>query len=183
MPNWLWQFGYAVFGLFLTRNYKPRHPNSGYVIYLENITMSTTGLNLASFAGLGNRTANSKENPSENKQEDAEFWLNIGYQTTVATDDGDQAIFVSLARGIPLDQIKEFDVSKSRTQNMAALRDAQNQLHSMFMTEANKLAPGEDKLVIIDETTGLSVQMKRVKGAVEAPTDNTLTKAIAFRQS
>ena len=71
--------------------------------------MSTNGLNLSAFAGLGNRTASGSN--QENKQEDAEFWLNIGYETIVVNDGIEEPIFVSLARGIPLDQIKPFTAS------------------------------------------------------------------------
>jgi hypothetical protein len=140
--------------------------------------MSTNGLNLASFAGLGRNASN---NNTDNKQEEAEFWLNIGYQTTVVNDGNEEEIFVSLARGIPLDQIKPFDVSKARTTNMAALRDAQNQLHASFMSVATQLEPGASAIIITDETIGLAVQIKRVRGAMETPQENTLAKAIPFR--
>ena len=140
--------------------------------------MATNGLNLSAFAGLGNRTASGT---TENKQEDAEFWLNIGYPTTVVNDGEEEQIFVSLARGIPLDQIKPFDVSKARTPNMAALRDAQNKLHESFMQTAVQLEPGASAIIIVDETIGLAVQLKRVRGAMETPQENTLAKPIAFR--
>lgn len=140
--------------------------------------MATNGLNLSAFAGLGNRSASGTP---ENKQEDAEFWLNIGYNTTVVNDGNEEEIFVSLARGIPLDQIKPFDVSKARTPNMAALRDAQNQLHDNFMSVAAQLEPGASAIVIMDETIGLAVQLKRVRGAMETPQENSLAKPIAFR--
>ena len=141
--------------------------------------MATNGLNLSAFAGLGRNNASG--NTTENKQEDAEFWLNIGYSTTVVNDGNEEEIFVSLARGIPLDQIKPFDVSKARTSNMAALRDAQNQLHDNFMSVAAQLEPGASAIVIMDETIGLAVQLKRVRGAMETPQENSLAKPIAFR--
>ena len=140
--------------------------------------MSTNGLNLSAFAGLGNRTASGSN--QENKQEDAEFWLNIGYETIVVNDGIEELIFVSLARGIPLDQIKPFDVSKARTTNMAQLRDAQNQLHELFMSEVSKLEPGGSAIIIVDKKSGLAVQAKRVRGAMETPVENTLVKPIRF---
>lgn len=137
-------------------------------------------LNLADFARLG---SNNNSNTTADKQEDAEFWLNIGYETTVINDGEEEKIFVSLARGIPLDQIKAFDVSKSRTANMAQLRDAQNQLHAAFMEQAKQLEPGGSAIIINDETIGLQVQLKRVRGAMETPQQNTLAKQISFRST
>jgi len=72
-------------------------------------------------------------------------------------------------------------VSKARTPNMAALRDAQNQLHDNFMSVAAQLEPGASAIVIMDETIGLAVQLKRVRGAMETPQENSLAKPIAFR--
>ena len=140
--------------------------------------MATNGLNLSAFAGLGKTNNN---NNAENKLEEAEFWLNIGYETTVVNDGEEEKIFVSLARGIPLDQIKPFDVSKARTNNMAALRDAQNQLHATFMNVATQLEPGASAIVIMDDTIGLAVQLKRVRAGVETPIENALAKPIEFR--
>lgn len=143
-------------------------------------TNQPRGLNLASFSGF-NRDNNG--GPAA-QQENAEFWLNIGYEVTVQNADSgaDEIIFISLARGIPLDSIKPFDVSKAKTANMASLRDAQNKLHDMFMAEANKLAPGEAKMLIIDEAIGLGCQIKRVKAEQEIPQDNQLAKVISFER-
>ncbi len=149
--------------------------------------MSTNGsTSLSTFAGL--RNANQNNNTNTQELEQADFWLNIGYATTVTNKDEkgknvDEVVFVSLARGIPLDQIKAFDIGKARTTNMAALREAQNDLHDMFMAEAGKLEPGESKIIIQDDATGLGVELKRVKGAVEAPKENALKREIKFRSA
>lgn len=146
--------------------------------------MSNASLNLSGFAGLGRNLSqdNGPANGQTRQREDAKFWLNIGYQASVTNEQQEEEpVFVSLARGIPIDQIELFDVTKQRTPNMAVLRQAQNDLHGMFMTEANKLEPGQSKLLIIDETTGLAVELKRVKGPQEIPTENALSRQIKFR--
>lgn len=144
--------------------------------------MSTngSGLNLSSFSGF-NRNNNSAQG---SEQEQAEFWLNIGYETTVTNEETGkvETIFISLARGIPLDSIKPFDVSKTRTANMAQLRDAQNHLHESFMEEARKLEPGESRLIIEDLPLGLSVQLKRTKAEQAIPQENALRKVVSFER-
>lgn len=146
--------------------------------------MSTNGngLNLSSFSGF-NRNNNSNSGQQAD-QEKAEFWLNIGYETSVTNEDTgkEETIFVSLARGIPLDSIKPFDVSKTRSDNMAALRDAQNGLHESFMAEARALEPGEAKLLIVDADIGLAVQVKRVKAEQAIPEENTLRRVVSFQR-
>jgi hypothetical protein len=141
--------------------------------------MSTNGqgLNLRSFTGF-----NREQAADPIKDEAAEFWLNIGYETKVNNDGVEETIFVSLARGIPLDSIKPFDVSKTRSDNMAGLRDAQNKLQESFMAEARTLAPGEQKLLIVDEAIGLAVQVKRVRAAQTAPTENALVRPVSFQR-
>lgn len=150
--------------------------------------MSTNGnaatgrLNLASFTGLAQRTATGNANESA-KQEDAEFWVNIGYPVQLPSNvEGEEPsmTFVSLARGIPLDHIKPFEVSKQRSSNMAALREAQNDIHDAFMAEARKLAPGDSVILFGDENVGLCVQIKRVRGEVEAPAENPLKRTFSF---
>jgi hypothetical protein len=144
--------------------------------------MSTngSGLNLSSFSGFDRNRNNSGQ---QAEQEKAEFWLNIGYETQVESDEGKvETIFISLARGIPLDSIKPFDVAKSGTANMAQLRDAQNGLHESFMAEARALEPGESKLLIVDADIGLAVQVKRVKAEQAVPQENTLRKVVSFQR-
>lgn len=148
-------------------------------------TNNTNGgpLNLSAFSGFdrNNRGGNSNQ---QSEKDNAEYWLNIGYETSVKNSETgeEESIFVSLARGIPLDSIVPFDVSKTRSSNMAQLRDAQNGLHEMFMGEAKKLEPGEAKLLIIDEAIGLAVQIKRVKAEQEVPAENSLRKVVSFER-
>lgn len=146
-----------------------------------NTPANGAGLNLGSFTGFARNGSNKGTAPEQ--QENAEFWLNIGYEVGIVNADGDdELMFVSLARGIPLDSIKPFEIGKTRSSNMAALRDAQNGLHESFMIEARKLEPGESKLLIVDSEIGLSVQIKRVRGEQAAPVENSLRKQIGFNR-
>lgn len=149
--------------------------------------MSNGTLNLGAFAGLGTRTLNRSSEErlpgsgNRDKRPPAEFWLNIGYPVTLKDEDGTESMtFVSLGLGIPLDQIEPYDVRKAGSSNMAALREAQNSLHDDIMTEAMKLAPGDSTILFGDAELGLCVQVKRVRGEVEAPTENPLKRSFKF---
>lgn len=148
--------------------------------------MSSGTLNLGAFAGLGTRNLSRSEERIDSKQKrpPAEFWLNIGYPVTLKEDDGTENItFVSLGLGIPLDQIEPFDIKRAGSSNMAALREAQNELHEAIMAEAQKLAPGDSVILFGDEHVGLCVQIKRVRGEVEAPAENPLKRTFNFGAS
>lgn len=113
----------------------------------------------------------------------AEYWLNIGYMSSAPGEDGepDRDVFISLSTGIPLDQAEIYDVAKARSSNMAALRQAQNELHEGFMSRAKALEPGESAIISYDETTGLSMEIKRVRGEQAIPVENTLKRSFSFR--
>lgn len=117
---------------------------------------------------------------AQSEQPAAQFWINLGYSQTVtnAETNEPEQVFVSLPYGIPLDTQKAFELKGSP--NMVKLRDAQNKLLDSMITAANKLAPGEERLICVDETTGLSVQMRRIKDPVTAvaDADNELVVAI-----
>lgn len=146
--------------------------------------MSSGTLNLGAFAGLGSRNLSRSEERvpgTRDKRPPAEFWLNIGYPVALKDEDGNESItFVSLGLGIPLDQIEPFEVRKAGSSNMAALREAQNELHEAIMTEAQKLAPGDSVILFGDVNVGLCVQIKRVRGEVEAPAENPLKRTFNF---
>lgn len=151
--------------------------------------MSTGTLNLGAFAGLGSRNLSRSDERSNNgesrqKRPPAEFWLNVGYPVTLKDETtGEESItFVSLGLGIPLDQIEPFEVRKAGSSNMAALREAQNDLHDAIMVEANKLAPGDSTILFGQQIgdTVMCVQIKRVRGEVEAPAENPLKRTFSF---
>jgi len=112
----------------------------------------------------------------------AEFWLNIGYMSSALDDDGNEKdIFVSLSQGIPLDQCETYKVEDQRTQNMAVLRQAQNELLAGFLDRAKQLEAGTSAVVSHDPETGLAMEIKRVRGPQAMPTENTLKRAFSFR--
>ena len=104
--------------------------------------------------------------PSDDRAK-AQFWLNVGYVSEVKDEDGTYR-FVSLAQGIPLDNIEALPTN-SRNQGFAQFRQAQNELRDDLLAEAKKLKPGED--VIFDGgPNGLSIQLRRVQDEQAAPT-------------
>lgn len=96
----------------------------------------------------------------------ADVWMNVGYETTVVGEDGEPLdIFIGTPLGIALDTQKPIDTSKTRSTNLLKTQMKQNALLAQLQEAANELAPGEEV------TLNLVVQMRRVKGPVEAPVD------------
>lgn len=127
---------------------------------------------------FGAKTEEAAERPK------AEYWLNIGYVSSAPDEEEEgkeREIFVSLSTGIPLDQAEVYDVTKARSSNMAVLRQAQNELLEGFLSRAKELQPGESAVVSYDEATGLSMEIKRVRGPQAVPTENTLKRSFSFR--
>lgn len=120
--------------------------------------MSITGLNFE--RKFGNQAGNVPSGATAQSKPAAQFWLNIGYQTEVVNEDGSKK-FVSLPMGIPLDTMEPAKVNSSN-KDYAAFMSAKNDLLNAFMAEADKLAPGEEKLV------NLQIQLRRVTGPQEA---------------
>jgi hypothetical protein len=98
------------------------------------------------------------------KRPTAEFWLNPGFVTPST-----KYPFVSLPVGLPLslDDRKEI---RGNTE-YAKLLSAQNDLLEEIIERAQKLAPGEDLIVM------MPVQIRRVRGEQEqvASTENELS--------
>lgn len=121
--------------------------------------------------------------PAEADKPKAEYWLNIGYMSSITDEEGERDIFVSLGNrgGIPLDQVEVYDVTEARSSNMAVLRQCQNELLEGFLGRAKELAPGESAIVSYDAETGLSMEIKRIRGKQEVPVENTLKREFKFR--
>lgn len=106
----------------------------------------------------------------------AQVWINVGYPVEVQlTDNTVETRFVSLATGIPVDTQEKLPTS-SRNQEFAAFQAARNNLHEQIMAAAEKLAPGEEKLL------NLSIQLRRVNDEMEAvsPDQNLFVKALVL---
>lgn len=116
------------------------------------------------------------------KKEDAQFWLNIGYQTQATNPQTGEVetVFVALPYGVALDPMKDFDLTQVTNANMARLRRAQNHLLAQVKDAAATLEPGEEMLLSVDENTGMAVQLRRVKSAAAVPADddNALIKPL-----
>lgn len=95
------------------------------------------------------------QTPAE-KRPPATAWLNVGYVAEGA-EEGDDYSFVSLASGIPLDQIKPIAIKSVGTRK-AAFDGSRNQLHADLMAKLETLQPGESCLV------NLQIQLRKVVG-------------------
>lgn len=82
-------------------------------------------------------------------QEKSQLWLNIGYTAEDAVDASGNPVFVSLARGIALDQIPD-QPTNSSNQEFAYLRAAQNDLRDQLLAVAAKLEPGQTTTVTLE---------------------------------
>ena len=90
------------------------------------------------------------------------FWLNIGYDSGVANEDGKGTRFVALPAGIPLDGQEKLPTN-SRNREFAAFQAARNDLMEQLMAVAESLQPGEEKLL------NLQVQLRRVNDDMAEP--------------
>lgn len=126
-----------------------------------------------------NRTfgARSTTAASADDRAKAQFWLNVGYVSDVKDEDGTYR-FVSLAQGIPLDNIESLPTN-SRNQSFAMFRQAQNELRDDLLTEAKQLKPGED-MIFDAGPSGLTFQLRRVQDEQAAPTgDNPFRRRLS----
>lgn len=115
---------------------------------------------------FGARSSSATSTAAEDRPK-AQFWLNVGYVSEVKDEDGTYR-FVSLAQGIPLDNIESLPTNSSN-QGFAHFRQAQNELRDDLLAEAKKLKPGED-LIFDGGPNGLSIQLRRVRDEQAAPT-------------
>lgn len=118
--------------------------------------------------GQGNASANPDQRYDRNGKPliPANYWINIGYETQVQSDEGPQTVFISLPMGIPLDTMELLKVN-SRNEGFAALQAARNDLHEQLMDVARILKPGEEKILSIGEN-GLAIQLRRIHEPAEA---------------
>ena len=102
--------------------------------------------------------------PATETRPKSQFWLNIGYDSGVAGEDG-KSKFVSLPAGIPLDGQERLPVN-SRNAEFSAFQSARNNLMEQIEAVAADLAPGEERML------NLQIQLRRINDeAAEAPLD------------
>ncbi len=97
-----------------------------------------------------NKSADASELPRAN------FWLNIGYEIEVPTEDGKtETRFVSLPQGIALDT-QEHVNTKSKNLEWKQFQSARNNLLDQIMEVAQDLEPGDERIL------NLQIQLRRV---------------------
>ena len=89
----------------------------------------------------------------------AELWANIGYHDII---DGEE-VFISLTRGIPLDQLKPM-------KGNSELAKRKNRLTEMVAEAAASLEPGQ-----AEEVTNLVIQIRRAAPAETEVAENETT--------
>jgi hypothetical protein len=132
-------------------------------------------LSFATLGQQGNSTVAGAAAPSTSKRDlpQANIWLNFGYTVMLTSRDaeGNEATeerFVAIPVGIPLDTMEPIQI-KTRSAEFAQFQAAQNDLLAQLKELGTQLQPGEARIVALDPNTGLSVQMRRINGPVEAP--------------
>lgn len=125
---------------------------------------------------FGSKTAAA---PKKDERPKSQFWLNIGYETDVVDDNGENR-FVSLATGIPLDNMERLQTN-SRNREFAAFQAARNDLYDQIMDVAKSLEAGESKIIATADN-GLAIQIRRInEESVEIPADqNKFGRRLSF---
>ena len=117
--------------------------------------------------------------PKKDERPKSQFWLNIGYETDVVDDNGENR-FVSLATGIPLDNMERLQTN-SRNREFAAFQAARNDLYDQIMDVAKSLEAGQSKIIATADN-GLAIQIRRInEESVEVPVDqNKFGRRLSF---
>lgn len=119
--------------------------------------------------GKTNTASNSAAKADKPK---SQFWLNIGYVANEGTED---AKFISLPTGIPLDTQEPLPTNSSN-EDFRAMRSAQNDLLAQLIEFAEGLEPGAEGII------QLQVQLRRVKAPAEdiKPDENKYARKLTF---
>lgn len=127
---------------------------------------------------FGNKNKNGNVGSSDDRPK-AQLWLNFGYQSDIADEDG-KLKFVSLPVGIPLDTTEPL-ATNSKSDEFRAFQSARNDLMTQLINVGKSLGPGEEKIIAMGDS-GLSVQIRRVsEEAAAVPTDqNQYAKKFNF---
>ena len=130
--------------------------------------------------GNSNTTTQRQTKASHTDRTPAQYWANIGYVAVAQDQDGEEhEIFVSLNRGIALDDVERMDESSSNLE-YAARSQASNGLLDDLLEAAKKLEPGESKII---SSGDLSIQLRRVRDKNQSsisPENNPLRRKMSF---
>lgn len=112
-------------------------------------------------------------------QTKSEFWLNIGYQVAVETDNGVEERFVSLPFGIPLDTMKPYEITTA-SDAFAYLRMAQNDLLEAIMEVAHSLKQGESKVISAGDQLAVEIRRTRTSRNDLKSDENPFARKLTF---
>lgn len=130
--------------------------------------------------GNSNSTTRHQGKAAQSDRAPSQYWANIGYVAVAQDQDGEEhEIFVSLNRGIALDDVERMDESSSNLE-YAARSQASNGLLDDLLEAAKKLEPGESKII---SSGDLSIQLRRVRDKNQSsisPENNPLRRKMSF---
>ncbi len=112
-----------------------------------------------------NRSSTGSSPSSRSDLPKATSWLNFGYTVEIA--DGETR-FVSLPVGIPLDTMEPLTIN-SRNTEFAQFQAARNDVLTQIKEVAASMKPGEERIICVDASSGLAVQLRRVNDAAPVP--------------
>ena len=86
----------------------------------------------------------------------AQVWVNIGYTVQGQNEQGQpEDVFIGLPKGLPLDQMQPVKTNSS-SEFYSAIQESKNDLLAQLMAAAEKLQPGQSRIV------NLEVELRRV---------------------
>ena len=134
------------------------------------------GIRTQALGALAQSTNQNQNTNQAEKREPAQFYLNVGFER-----DDDQFPFVDLSKGgIPLDRLPEHDIRGDLDTPWKIFAATQDALKAKFMAAAEALSPGETKIVVRDEASGICLQVRRVGNKEEMPTNTVEISGISF---
>lgn len=108
------------------------------------------------------RPSNNSTAATRDEDEFAGLWINVGVETSVEGEDGEDTKFNRLPRGIAVSDLNDHKVYASTNSDWAAEANLVNQIMGMIRDQGLKLAEGEAVPI------NLSVQLYRRQEQVEA---------------
>lgn len=133
---------------------------------------SNSGSNVSAFDRTfgyanGRKKPGQANEPAAQDKPKTQLWLNIGY---LVEHPDPRYQFVALPFGLPLDTMERKQIPDRGDAMFRLYLKNQNALLDQMIEASSMLAPGEDTIIPC-EGTDLAIQIRRVAGAQEIPTD------------
>lgn len=138
--------------------------------------MATTSSRRSPFASRMQAEANTNTGAgaegAKPKAPQAQVYLNFGYIIEVEDAEGQpHEDFISLPFGLPLDTMNQSQMTGQNVDYANKLA-ARNNLLADLLAHAETFEPGQAEYLIVDEATGMAVEIRRRGTPAVASTDN-----------